>query len=407
MGKEELKQIKEVLKSGVLSGFIAKAGPKFHGGVKVQSLEKSFRDYFAVPFAIAVNSATSGLHAAIAALGIGPGDEVIVPPYTMSASATAILMHNAIPVFCDITEDTFCIDPQKLESVITERTKAIIVVHLFGHPADMDAITVIAQKHGLKIIEDCAQAPAALYKNKLVGTLGDIAVFSFNQNKIITSGEGGVIVTPHEQYAHTAELVRNHGEVVVHDMGVHNIVNTLGWNYRMTELEAAVALAQFKKLDDLTAIRIRLADYVTQKLSKMPGIITPQRKPWAKHVYFTYPIRILEETLGISRQTFIKALAAEGIPLAGGYVRPIYFEPVYAQKLAYGTKGCPFTCSFYGKERNYPHGLCPVTERLYAQQLATLGVCRFPMKKKDMNDVADAFEKVINNIDSLKKAGHL
>lgn len=402
MGKEEHKGVLEVLKSGLLSGFIADAGDSFLGGPKVRELEKQFAEYFRVKFAIAVNSGTAGLHSAIAAAGIGPGDEVIVSPYTMTASASCILMQNAIPVFVDIQNDIFCLDPNKVQEAITPRTKAILVVHLFGHPANMDPILLLAKKHNLVVIEDCAQAPGAVYKDKLVGTMGDIGVFSLNQHKTITTGEGGVIITNDGKLARKMQLIRNHGEVVVNDLNQNDIVNILGWNYRITELEAAIAIAQFQKLNGLTQWRVKLAEYLTAKLSEYSGIITPRIRPRSKHVYFAYPIRYLEDEVGIQRDLFVKAINAEGIPFGAGYVKPIYLEPLYQRKICYGKHGCPFSCSYYSGKVHYNKGLCPVAERLYEKELMITNLCRFPLKKEDMEDIIRAFEKIFDNIDKLK-----
>lgn len=402
MGEEERKEVLEVLESGILSGFVGKVGDAFLGGPKVRKLEEEFIKYFNIKYAIAVNSATAGLHVALAACGIGPGDEVIVSPYTMSASASSILMQNAIPVFVDIQEDIFCLDSQKIEEAISPRTKAILVVHLFGHPAEIDDIRSIAQKHKLLIIEDCAQAPGATYRGKPVGTIGDIGIFSFNQHKTITTGEGGVVITNNDRFAARARLIRNHGEVVVKDMGCEDIVNILGWNYRMTELEAAVGFAQFKKLDKLTQHRIDLADYLMEKLSKYEGITTPVVYPESKHVYFVYPIRYNEDKIGISRDLFVKAINAEGVPFAAGYVKPIYLEPLYQRRICYGKQGCPFSCLYYKGEVHYDKGLCPTAERLYEKELMLTGLCRFPLTIEDITGVVRAFEKIFDNISKLK-----
>lgn len=402
MGEEERKEVLEVLESGILSGFVGKAGDAFLGGPKVRKLEEEFIKYFNIKYAIAVNSATAGLHVALAACGIGPGDEVIVSPYTMSASASSILMQNAIPVFVDIQEDIFCLDSQKIEEAISPRTKAILVVHLFGHPAEIDDICSIAQKHKLLIIEDCAQAPGATYRGKPVGTIGDIGIFSFNQHKTITTGEGGVVITNNDRFAARARLIRNHGEVVVKDMGCEDIVNILGWNYRMTELEAAVGIAQFRKLDKLTQSRIELADYLSEKLSDYKGIITPIVHPESKHVYFVYAIKYNKDKIGISRDLFVKAINAEGVPFAVGYVKPIYLEPLYQRRICYGKQGCPFSCLYYKGEVHYDKGLCPTAERLYEKELMLTGLCRFPLAIEDITVVVRAFEKIFDNISKLK-----
>ncbi len=403
IGQEEKKRVNEVLDGGMLSGFIARAGEYFLGGKQLRELESMIKEYFDVKCAVALNSATAALHVAVGACGIGPGDEVIVTPYTMCSSATAIIMNNAIPVFVDIEEGSLCIDPKKIEERITAQTKAIIIVHLFGCPAKMDEIIAIARKHKLKVIEDCAQAPGAIYKGKPVGTLGDIGIFSFNQHKTITSGEGGVAITNSQELALRMQLIRNHGEVITEDMKVDDISNMVGFNYRMTELEAAVSIEQFKRLDALNNHRIELAEYLTKELSIFEGLILPKQDAEFTHVYFVYPIKFKDEIIGVSRNSFVKALQAEGISCGLGYVRPIYLEPLYQKNIAYGVQGCPFNCSFYQGKVNYSKGICPVAERMYEKELLLIPVCRHPHTKEDIDDVVMAFEKIFINLKELKE----
>lgn len=402
IGNEEKRRVHDVLNSGVLSGFVAKKGAHFLGGKQVRDFESLIERYFKVPYAIALNSATAGLHAALAACGVGPGDEVIVTPYTMSASATAILMCHAIPVFVDIDEATFCIDPQKIAKAISPRTKAIVVVHLFGNTAAMSEICAIALKRGLLVVEDCAQAPGAKYEGKLVGTFADVGVFSLNQHKTVTSGEGGFCITGNENLALRIQLIRNHGEVIIGDMGVAALDNMIGYNYRMTELEAAISIGQFRRLDFLNKHRIGLAEYLTKKISVFKGLVLPYQKKGSTHVYFTYPIRFQEKQLGISRNIFAKALNAEGIPVGTGYVKPIYLEPAYQQKIGFGTQGCPFNCKFYEGVPDYRKGLCLVAERMHENELLLIPVCRYPHTRKDMDDVVRAFKKVYQNLEVLR-----
>ena len=404
IGKEEKTRVNEVLESGMLSGFLAKKGDVFLGGKQVREFESLVKDYFDTGYAIAVNSATAGLHVALGACGVGPGDEVIVTPYTMSASATAIVMMNGVPVFADIEEDTFCLDPEKIIKKITPRTKAIVVVHLFGGSAKMDEIMKIARDNDLYVIEDCAQAPGGTCGGKFVGTIGDIGVFSLNQHKTITSGEGGFTVTSNENLALRMQLIRNHGEVIVEDMKVEDIDGIVGFNYRMTELEAAVAVGQFRRLDELNTHRIELAEYLMEKLSKFDGIILPEKDGGDKHVYFVIPMKVKEEVSGISRDTLAEALNAEGIPFGAGYVKPIYLEPMYQKRIAYGRKGYPFTGDVYSGEVDYSKGICPVCERMHEKELILTGVCRYPHTKEDMDDVVRAFEKVYEHSDELNKS---
>ncbi|MBU4377200.1 MAG: DegT/DnrJ/EryC1/StrS family aminotransferase [Candidatus Omnitrophica bacterium] len=404
LGKEEKKEILEVLKTGVLSGFVAKMGDGFLGGPKVKKLEEEFCKYFNVRHAITINSATAGLHIALAATGIGPGDEVIVTPYTMSATSTSILMANAIPVFADIEDETYGLDPKKVEQAISDKTKAIIVVHLFGHPAKMDEIMAIARKHNLIVIEDCAQAPGAIYNGRFVGTIGRIGIFSFNQHKTITTGEGGVAITNDENFARRMRLIRNHAENIVDSLPEEeSIVNLIGWNYRMTEIEAAIGIGQFHKLDMLTEHRIGLANYLSDGINKLKSGITPAKvSARCKSVYFVLPMRYDEEKVGIARDTFVKAVVAEGVAVAAGYAKPQHLRRTYREKIGYGSKGCPFSCPFYGKEIRYGKGMLPVAEKLYNHELLITSLCHYPLKKSDMDDIVRAFEKVLENKDDLK-----
>ena len=396
VGEEEKKLLLEVIDSKELSGFLASPGEKFLGGPKVKELENLWKKLLGVKHAMGIQSATAGLHAAVAALNLGPGDEVLVTPYSMCASATAIVMHNAIPVFVDINEDTYCIDPKEIRKAITPNTKAIVVVHLFGYPAEMDEIMDIAKEHNLKVIEDNAQGPAATYKGKYLGTIGDIGILSFNQNKAITTGEGGLVVTNDDELARRVHLIRNHGEVVVEHYPVKNIAGIIGWNYRMTELEAAVGIAQFHKLNKLNDRRIELAEHLTKKLKQFGDIFTtPTISDYSKHVYFVYPFKFNAKAAGISRNKFAQAMVAEGMPIGAGYVRPIYLEPMYQQLLGYGDKGCPFKCPLYGKDISYPKGLNPVCERMHFEELLLTPICHYPLTEKDIDDFVNAISKIL------------
>jgi len=409
IGEEEKRAVVEVLESGVLSKFIGAWHPDFYGGKKVQELEKAWADFVGARYAISVNSNTSGLFAAVGAAGIGPGDEVIVPPYTMAATATAVIGYNAIPVFADIQDDIFCIDPKSIEERITSRTKAIIVVHLFGHPADMDSILKIARKYNLVVIEDAAQAPGAIYKGRRVGALGDMTVFSLNYHKHIHTGEGGIITTNSDYYAERLQLIRNHGEAVVEAKGVTNIVNAFGFNFRLTEIQASIGLAQLKKLPRLLDERIQNADYLSRYIGSLPGIKAPVVYPKCKHVYYVQPFLFDENIVGISREKFVEALCAE-LPTAedrdwhlvyNGYATPLYLQPMFQKKIAYGRNGCPFKCPWYEGRVNYEKGLCPVTERIESKHMIGTEFIRPPATLEDMKDVVRAFEKVYENRSEL------
>jgi dTDP-4-amino-4,6-dideoxygalactose transaminase len=401
IGREEKEAVARVLDGGVLSGFLGTWSAAFHGGPCVRQLEEDWKKYFGVRHAITVNSATSGLYTAVGAAGVEPGDEVIVSPYTMTASASAAIVYGAIPVFADIDEETFCITPETIREKLTPRTTAIIVVDLLGHPAEMDEIMEIAREHNLVVIEDAAQVPGAMYKGRPVGTLAHIGVFSLNYHKTIHTGEGGVIVTNDDRFADRAALIRNHGEVVVKDKGTEDIVNMVGFNYRMTEMEAAVGIEQLKKLPRLHPPRVECADYLTERLKNLPGLKTPVVRDGVVHGYYRYALRFDESVVGISRDRFVDALNAEGIPMVKGYTEPLYLEPMYQRRIAYGSKGFPWVGSGWTGTVDYSAGSCPVIERLYYKELMCTDVCHADTGTSDLDDVVAAFEKVYDNLDEL------
>ena len=401
IGEEEKRAVMEVLDSTVLSKFLGTWSPDFFGGPRVQKLEREWEAYFGVKHAISVNSATSGLYAAVGAAGVGPGDEVIVSPYTMSASAAAALVYGGIPVFADIDPDTFCLSPASIRERITPRTKAIIVVDIFGHPAAMNEIMAIAREHDLIVIEDTAQAPGATYHGKFAGTLADMGVFSLNYHKTIHCGEGGIVVTNNPDLAERLQLIRNHAEVVVKKKGVENIVNMVGFNYRMTEIEAAIAAEQLKKLEGLVAPRIAAANFLTRELFGLPGLTPPAVQPGVRHGYYVYVMKYDAAATGVPRERIVAAMQAEGIPLGQGYVEPIYLQPLYQQRIAYGKDGFPFTYPGYQGTINYERGICPVTERMHFQELLHGDFCHANLSQGDLEDIVRAFRKVFDNMSEL------
>ncbi len=400
VGKEEKKAVCKVIDSGCLSKYLGAWHEQFNGGTQVQALEKEWAEYFGTKHAIAVNSCTSGLYCATGATGVEPGDEIIVSPYTMSASATAPLIYNAIPVFADIEEDYYCLEPEDVERKITPKTRAIIVVDIFGQPYNAEAINAIAKKHNLIVIEDVAQAPGAKLNGKYAGTLGDIGVFSLNYHKHIQSGEGGIIVTDNDELAEKCRLIRNHAEAVVEGMGVIDLRNMIGFNYRMTEIEAAISRIQLKKLSQLNKKRIENVLYFEKKISKLPCINIPKIRSGAEHVYYVHACKFNSKVAGIGRNVFIEAIRAElpynelreqeGVKLGSGYVKPLYLQPMFQNKIAYGSDGYPFSESSV----NYDKGICPVTERMHFSELFSHEFILPSMQKSDIDDVVVAFEKV-------------
>jgi len=322
----------------------------------------------------------------------------------MSASAAVIILQNAIPVFADIEDETFGLDPASVEERVTERTRAVMVTHLFGHPARMDGLLEVARRHDLAIVEDAAQSIGATWDGRQTGTLGAAGVLSLNYHKIVHSGEGGILLTDDPQIAMRARLSRNHGEVVVEKTDLPDIVNTIGSNFRMTEIDAAIAMTQLGKLDGLLVQRRKIASYLIERLEGLAGIEPPVVRDNSTHSFYVFPMKVeLEELDGVERQDVARALAAEGVPVSEGYVRPLYLQPMYQQRIARGDRGCPWTCGHWNGHVSYEPGICPVTERLYERELMLADVCRHPLTLDDARDVADAFEKVLTNVAALRE----
>lgn len=402
IGEEEVQAAKNVVESGVLSQFLGAWHEDFYGGAKVQEFEKMAAEYFGVNYAVTVNSWTSGLIAAVGAIGIEPGDEVIVTPWTMSASATAIMHWNAIPVFADIDPETFNISPESVEENITPYTKAIMAVDIFGQSADMDELMSIAQRHGLKVISDTAQAPGAMYKKQYAGTIADVGGFSLNYHKHIHTGEGGIIVTNDEEIANKLQLIRNHAEVVVEDKGETNLINMIGHNFRLGEIECAIAIEQLKKLEGLVSTRQKLAERLTKGLKDLKGLQTPIVPKDRTHVYYVYALVLdIDELGGVSRDKIHAALQAEGVPVGKSY-QNIHLLPMYQKKIAYGSKGFPWNSDICHREVNYEKGICPVAETLQDSTYLGFGMCVYDLTHSDVDQIISAFHKVWSNLDTLR-----
>ncbi len=394
IGREEVEAAKQVVESGVLSQFLGVWHEDFFGGPKVREFERQCAEFFGVRHAITVNSATSGLIAAVGAIGIEPGDEVIVSPWTMCASATAILHWNAIPVFADIEPETFNLDPASIEKCITPHTRAIMAVDIFGHSADMDAIMAIARKHGLKVISDAAQAPGAMYQGKYTGTLADIGSFSLNYHKHIHTGEGGILVTNDDALCERLQLIRNHAEAVVGAKGQEDLSNMVGYNFRLGEIECAIGIEQLRKLPALVATRQRAADLLTAGLRGLPGLKTPLVRPDCTHAYYVYPMVLDVDLLGVSHERICAALTAEGVEgLSPRYVN-VHMLPMYQKKIAYGSRGFPWTSEICRREVDYSHGICPVAETLQEKNYLGFAMCLNDLTDDDVALMVAAFRKV-------------
>ena len=314
---EEIEAVTEVLKSGMLAQ-----------GPKVDEFQNKFAKYVEAKYGIATSSGTTALHTALVAAGIKPGDEVITTPFTFAATSNSILYTQAKPVYADIDAKTFNLDPAKIEEQITDKTKAIVPVHLYGQPADMDGILEIAQKYNLKVIEDAAQAHGAVYKGKKIGSIGDFGCFSFYPTKNMTTGEGGMVTTNDEEYAEKAGMVRAHGESKRYEQSL------LGYNYRMTDIAASIGLVQLKHIDEFNKIRNENAKYLSEGLADVEGITTPVVADNVTHVFHQYTIRVSKD-----RDTFQKFLTDNQIGTGIHYPIVLYKQPYY-QALSI-TGNCP------------------------------------------------------------------
>jgi len=401
IGPAEIQAVEHVTKSGCLSGFYGSWSNEFFGGPVVREFEAAWRERFDTKHAISVNSATSGLIAAMGAIGVSPGDEVIVPPLTMSATAMAPLLYGGIPVFADVEAQTFCLDSAAVRTAISERTKAILAVNLFGHPAALIELRAIADEFDLYLVEDNAQAPLATDGGQYTGTVGDIGVFSLNYHKHIHTGEGGMCVTDDDDLAQRLQLIRNHGENVVESLEISDITNLIGFNFRLTELSAAVGIEQLRRIDEHVERRCELAESLTETTTGMIGLTTPFVRSECTHVYYVWSLRIHAEELGVSRELFSNALRAEGFPHGVGYCRPLYMLPLFQQQCAIGRDGFPFHLG----SRNYGPGLCPVAERLFHDELIIFEPCAYGINERLTKQLGFALEKVYENRHELMPEG--
>ena len=319
--------VNEVLDSGIVAGGTAP---------QVVALEKEWASYVGAKHCLTTCSGTAALHMALAAVDVGPGAEVLVPAYTFLASASCVLHQMAIPVFVDIEPKTYTIDPTKIEAAITERTKAIMPVHIQGCPADMDPIVEIAKKHNLHIIEDACQAHGAMYKGRMCGTIGIAGAFSLNNLKNLCGGEGGLFVTDDEDILKKGDLVRYFGDEA-DEKTLRQKYNSsiLGYMYRNQELPAALARGQLKHLNELNDTRIRNAEYLTRELAKIPGIIPPHCPPDYKHVYWFYAVRFDPQAAGVDadpirfRVAVEKALFKEGVLVGQWQNMPVLAQDIF------------------------------------------------------------------------------
>jgi dTDP-4-amino-4,6-dideoxygalactose transaminase len=384
IGREEIQAVEAVLQSGRLNRTMTPAS-------RVAALEAGFAEWLGVPHVVASTSGTSALHLAVAAIDPNPGDEIIVTPITDFGSVIPIIAQNAVPVFADVDPVTWCIDPASAAANVTDRTRAIIAVHLFGQPADLDPLLAIARDNGIPLIEDCSQAYGATYHGRRVGTFGDIACFSLQQSKHITSGDGGLTATRDGALARRMRLFADKGWPRDGEIRTHLFY---GVNYRMTELQGAVAGAQLAKLDDVIADRRHAGHLLTSLIEDLPGISIPALPGDGESVFWLFPVNVDAAKAGASVGELCAAIAMEGIPASAGYVTPLYLTPALAEGKTYGTSHFPFDSPYTTRSyTDYQPGLCPNAERMGSAMFTV------PINERytddDVRDIAAAIRKVV------------
>jgi perosamine synthetase len=319
VGAEEIAAVTEVLETGMLTH-------KSGAGTFTLRFEEAFAKFVGAEHAIAVNSGTAALHAALLAFDVKPGDEVIAPPFSFIATTNVVLLTGAKVVFADISPDTYTLDPEKVKAAITARTKAIIPVHLYGHPTDMDPLSELAKKHDIAIIEDACQAHGSKYRGRYAGTIGDVGCFSLYPSKVISTGEGGLLTTNDDDLAQRLRQIRSHGEIRPYEYV------QLGHNYRMPELQSAIGQVQMKRLPDFLKARRANAEYLTKHLRDIESITLPTEASWATHNWYLYTIRI---PVPLNRDAVQKALFKAKIGATIYYEVPLHLTPIYRRLFQY------------------------------------------------------------------------
>lgn len=407
--ERDVQAVADVVRSG-------KWGRLSGGGAKTREFEQKFAHYQGCRFGLTVSSGTAALEVALVAAGVEVGDEVIVPPYSFMATVTACLQVGAVPIFVDIDPETYNLNPSLVEAAITPKTRAIIAVHFGGLPADMDAIGAIARKHNLRVIEDAAHAHGGRHARGMLGSLGDVAGWSFQASKNLTSGEGGCVTTNDDAIYARALLYHDLWRGGIrHESDVdyapdHVMFPVAAWNYRMTEFCGAILLSQLDRLEEWATRRAENAAYLARRLSEIDGLANVRVDDFvvrnALHI-FLFKYQHAEAFKGIPRALLIEALRAEGIPISGGYFCPLYKHPVFQNALDGAlSRGFPLTSHYYGRHLDYREVSCPEAERLCAEQTLWLGQSLLLGSTKDLDDVADAFIKIRENADELLVTPH-
>jgi len=385
VGKEELKELVDVIDSGQMYRW---------GGSKVVQFEKEFAALHGVSHAVASNSGTSSIHVGIAMLNPTPGDEIITGPITDLGSILPIIFQNCIPIFADLDPETYNLNPESIEANITSKTKAIMPIHLFGNPSDMDSIMDIGKRHGIPVIEDCSQAHLAVYKGKLVGTIGVIGCFSLQQSKHMTTGAGGVTITDNEKYGIQGALFMDKGQH--QDWQWPRKYSIVALNYHMNELSGAVACAQVKKVKDVVERRRRNGELLTSLIEGIKNIKPQRVLPDCHGSYWLYGITVNPDA-PFSAAQFSEAYRAEGLPASPSYIgKPIFLcSQAISEQRTFGNSAHPWDHPNARKGIKYTEGLCPKTEDIL-NRMVTLPMAEW-YSEEDIQDMASALRKVADN----------
>ncbi len=377
--EREIEAVTEVVKSGIF-GF----------GPKVAEFEAKFAEYMDAKYGVCTSSGTASILTALSAVGVTVGDEVIIPPYTFIATASAVLDVNGTPVFADIDPDNYCLKPESVEEMITDKTKAIITVHLGGCPTDMDAMMALAKKHSLMVIEDSAHAHGARYKGKAVGSIGHIGCFSFQSSKNLNCGEGGIAITNDKALYDRCFAYHNCRRLPSDAIG--NMDDIVGTNLRMTEFQGAILLSQFERFDEQSNIRDANGRFLTEQLNQIEGLKVPRPNFVTRHGYHFICITYESESFkGLPLDSLIEALNAEGIPCSRGY-SPLYKDPIFKGPVAYR----PITRSLDYYSNIYLRNTEELSNKtIWIFHTILLG------SKKDMEDIVEAFIKIKDNVDEI------
>ncbi|MFQ6097373.1 MAG: DegT/DnrJ/EryC1/StrS family aminotransferase [Armatimonadota bacterium] len=388
-GLDDVAEVVDALRNGTLF---------YPSGKKVYEFERAFADLYGVEHVVTSTSGTAAIHVALGAVNPEPGDEVITTPISDMGTVAPIILCNCIPVFADLQPGTFNLDPDDVERKVTDRTRAIIVVHCWGQPADMDRIMAIAERHDLYVIEDCAQAHYTRYRGRLVGTIGHLGAMSLQDSKHLQCGDGGVTITNDDDLGKRAALFMDKGCDWSEDRKYRLRYAFIGPCYRMTELQGAVLVAQLRRLPWIVERRQRLGDRLAEMLQGVPNVHPPERIEGAEHSYWQFPLRVDEEAMAVEPGTFGEALSAEGVPNGKWIGKPLYMFEAIKDKIAFGTSQYPWAFTERGRAMEYHEGMCPNAE-MAQRQLYSVPLNE-RMNEHDVSDIATAVRKVAEHYSS-------